>query len=61
VLIVKYGKCAHVFWAEDLVGKFITSGSLDHTRKDMSLHTTLVETTQVSASKVSGTEMKTPA
>ena len=32
MLIVKYGKRTHVFWAEDFVGKFITSGSLDNSR-----------------------------
>jgi len=40
------GKRTHMFWAEDPVGKFIISGSLDHSQiRFMLFHTTLVDTT----------------
>ena len=39
------GKCTHVFWAEDPVGKFIISGNLDHSQiRFMLFYITLVDT-----------------
>jgi len=56
------GKVTKVFWGEDFVGKFIDylSGP-DHLQtRFTSYHVTLLDKTQVSAAKYSGTEMDVP-